>query len=94
MARLSQTAESHFFLNGIYPESVADLMEGRVESGTATDPWGRPYRVASLGQRLIITGSDAVGEPAPILTLSRSLAWDGDGESMEYRDRPGVRLID
>jgi hypothetical protein len=93
MGQLSRAAEAYFFLHGLYPESVTDLITG-ARSVAVTDPWGRPYRLNTSDDRLSVAGTDAAGEPASSLTLTRNLAWEGDVTRLELRDRPGVRLLD
>jgi hypothetical protein len=93
LARLSAIAESYFFLEGLYPESVAELVDGGY-ARMVNDPWGRPYRLATREHRLVVSGTDAFGEPSPLLRLSRRLAWEGDTNRMEQRNTPGVRLLD
>ncbi len=93
MVRLERTAESYFVIEGLYPDSAADLLD----VGYATDigdPWRRPYRFANRDGRLIVTGTDATGAPAPFLTISRYLALEGEETVMGARNQPGVRLID
>jgi hypothetical protein len=93
LVRMCRTAESYFFLEGLYPDSVSDLVD-RGYAGLANDPWGRPYRLATEERRLIVSGTDAVGEPSPMLTVSRRLAWEGDVADLEPHNIPGVRLLD
>ena len=93
LVRLSRTAETYFVLQGLYPESVADLLDASY-SVDVTDPWGRPYRLSTREGRLIVTGTDARGEPAPVLTVSRELAMEPDAAVHGARNRPGVRLLE
>lgn len=93
MVRLSRTAEVYFALQGLYPESVADLLDASY-AGDVGDPWGRPYRLSTREGRLIVTGTDARGEPAPALTVSRELAMEPDAAVHGSRNRPGVRLLE
>ncbi len=93
MVRLERIAESYFVLEGLYPDSAADLLDAGYASDIG-DPWRRPYRLTSRDGRLIVTGTDAAGDPAPSLTISRYLAMEGDEAFMGVRNQPGVRLID
>jgi len=88
---LARAAESEFFLHGLYPASLEDLSIPRWAPGVQDDPWGRPYRMAIRGDKLMITGSDRYGQPVPLLIHSRSLAWEG--ETPESGDRTGPGLI-
>lgn len=92
MVRLSRSAEVFFMLRGLYPESVADLLDTGY-STEVNDPWGRPYRLSTREGRLIVTGTDSRGEPAAELTISRELAMEPDEAVMGSRLRPGVRLL-
>jgi hypothetical protein len=95
MDRLAHDAERQFLLTGLYPDDVEDLVEsGLVKPSAATDPWERPYRMVTRGTRLLVTGSDAAGEPLPLLILTRSLAWEGDPAGDSVGIRPGVVLIE
>jgi hypothetical protein len=93
MVRLSRTAEIFYVLQGLYPESVADLLDVGYTSDVS-DPWRRPYRLSTREGRLIVTGTDAQGEPAPALTISRDLAMEPDEAVSGARNRPGVRLLE
>jgi len=88
---LARAAESEFFLHGLYPAALEDLSIPRWAPGVQDDPWGRPYRMAIRGDKLMITGSDRYGQPVPLLIHSRSLAWEG--ETPESGDRTGPGLI-
>jgi hypothetical protein len=93
ISRLSQAAESQFFLDGFYPESDDDLIKksNSLLEGFS-DPWGQRYRISTRGSKLLISGLDASGRQAPGLVLSRSLAWEGEG-GMGAHEGPGVRLL-
>jgi hypothetical protein len=93
MGQLSRAAEAHFFLHGLYPQGAADLQTASLPL-PLTDPWKRPYRLAAFDDQLSVTGTDASGNPAGMMTLTRKLAWEGDATQAELRGRPGVRLLD
>ncbi len=93
MVRLERVAELYFVLEGLYPESAADLLDAGLVKDI-NDPWGRPYRLTSQGGHLIFTGTDARGEPAPVLTVSRELAMEPDAAVHGAHNRPGVRLLE
>jgi len=88
---LARAAETEFFLHGFYPASLSDLSVSRSNPGLTVDPWGRPYRIAIRGDKLMFTGSDSHGQPVPMLIHSRNLVWEG--ETPEYGDRKGPGLI-
>jgi hypothetical protein len=88
---LARAAEAEFFLHGLYPAGLETLSNSRLDRSLTRDPWGRPYRIAIRGQKLMFTGSDSQGQPVPMLILSRSLAWEG--EILEAVDRTGPGLI-
>ncbi len=88
---LARAAESEFFLHGLYPAGLEDLSTSRLAPDVTDDPWGRPYRIAIRGDKLMFTGSDSNGQPVPMLIHSRSLAWEG--ETPESGDRKGPGLI-
>ena len=91
--RVAREAETHYYLNGIYPVSVDELA---VDSNGEDylDPWGVPYRLVTRGNKLLVTGADADGRPMPNLILSHSLAWEGSMGRFERSQGPGVQLID
>ena len=93
LVRLARTAETFYVLEGLYPESAADLLDAGYLSDVS-DPWRRPYRLSTREGRLVATGTDARGEPAPALTISRSLAMEPDETGGGARNRPGVRLLE
>ena len=93
LVRLSRTAETYYALEGLYPESAADLLDAGYASDVS-DPWRRPYRLSTREGRLVATGTDAKGDPAPGLTIVRNLAMEPDEAADGARTRPGVRLID
>ncbi len=90
---LNRAAESHFFLAGSYPVSSEELIEvsSSLPSGFS-DPWGRRYRVAPRGSKLMISGLDVEGRRSPRLVFSRPMAWEGE-EGIGMQDGPGVRLL-
>jgi 1,4-dihydroxy-2-naphthoate octaprenyltransferase len=93
LVRISRTAETYYALEGLYPESAADLLD----AGYATDisdTWRRPYHLTTHDGRLVVTGTDANGDPAPALTIVRNLASEPDNTPGGHRQRPGVRLLD
>ncbi len=92
LERLLEGAETSFYLTGIYPESF-DQVAGAPEDRAPRDPWGRPYRLVTRGQKLLVTGSDAGGQPIQDLILTRHLAWEGTGQRLERPPGPGVELI-
>lgn len=90
---LSRAAESQFFLVGFYPENIDDLIQKSAGLPAGfSDPWGRDYRVATQGSKLMISGLDASGRRSPRLLLNRPLAWEGEG-GIGLREGPGVRLL-
>ena len=93
LVRLARTAENFYVLEGLYPESAADLLDAGYLSDVS-DPWRRPYRLSTREGRLVVTGTDARGDPAPALTISRSLAMEPDETGGGAQTRPGVRLLD
>jgi hypothetical protein len=93
LVRLARTAETFYVLEGLYPESAADLLDAGYLSDVS-DPWRRPYRLSTREGRLVATGTDARGEPAPALTISRSLAMEPDETGGGAQTRPGVRLLE
>jgi hypothetical protein len=93
LVRLSRTAETYYALEGLYPESAADLLDAGYTADIG-DPWRRPYRLSTREGRLVATGTDAKGEPAPALTIIRNLAMEPDDAADGARTRPGVRLLD
>jgi len=93
LVRISRTAETFYALEGLYPESAADLLD----AGYATDvsdPWRRPYHLTTHEGRLVVTATDAKGDPAPSLTIIRNLATEPDEPAGKQRNRPGVRLLE
>jgi hypothetical protein len=91
--RVARQSETFFYLNGIYPEDANQLAEG-FEGRVPTDPWDRQYRLVTRGEKLLVTGSDASGQPIQNLILSRQLAWEGSGVRVERQEGPGVQLLD
>jgi hypothetical protein len=91
--RVASEAETSYYLSGIYPTNIDEV--GTVPSRQVpNDPWGRPYRLVTRGGKLLVTGTDAAGQPVQRLILSRGLAWEGTHERGERPQGPGVRLID
>jgi hypothetical protein len=92
LERLLERAETSFYLTGIYPDAVEQIA-GAPDAPLPRDPWGRPYRLVTRGQKLLVTGSDATGQPIQDLILSRHLAWEGSGQRTERPAGPGVELL-
>jgi hypothetical protein len=91
--RVAREAETSYFLNGIYPSDI-DELEAMPAGRVPRDPWGRPYRLVTRGGKLLVTGTDADGQPTQRLILSRGLAWEGSRERGERPPGPGVQLLD
>lgn len=91
--RVASEAETCYYLSGIYPTSI-DEVGAAPSRQVSDDPWGRPYRLVTRGGKLLVTGTDATGQPVQRLILSRGLAWEGTHEHGERPQGPGVRLID
>ncbi len=95
MDRLTESVASYFLLNSVYPDSSDDLVAmGLVAPEQALDPWDGPYRFATRGRRLLLTGVDREGQPVPLLILSRSLLWESEAVAVASTQGPGVVLID
>ena len=90
---LARAAETEFFLHGFYPAGLDELSTSRLDPAVASDPWGRSYRIAIRGDKLMITGSDSSGQPVPMLIQSRSLAWEGETQESGNRTGPGLVLL-
>jgi hypothetical protein len=90
---LARMAEAEFFLQGVYPASLADLESFGIDQAATRDPWERPYRIAIRGDKLMFTGSDSIGQPVPMLIHSRSLAWEGGVSEPVDRQTPGLILL-
>ena len=91
--RVAREAETHYFVNGIYPSTIDEIAAG-VDGDVPVDPWGRPYRLVTRGGKLLVTGLGPDGESLPNLILSRSLAWEGNLDRFERPQGPGVQLLD
>ena len=91
--RVAREAETHYYLNGIYPLSVDELAADS-DGSVTLDPWGVPYRLVTRGNKILVTGTDASGRPMANLILSRSLAWEGGLGRLERSQGPGVQLLD
>jgi hypothetical protein len=90
--QVARQAETVFYLDGVYPESVEQLVADY--PGTVpTDPWDRSYRVVTRGEKLLVSGSDRGGGPIQSLILSRHMAWEGAGDRSQRPAGPGVRLV-
>jgi hypothetical protein len=90
---LARAAETEFFMHGFYPADLEETSISRSNPELTSDPWGRPYRIAIRGDRLMFTGSDSEGQPVPILIHSRSLAWEGETPESGDRQGPGLILL-
>ena len=90
---LSRAAETEFFLHGFYPTDLGELSTSRLHEALTRDPWGRPYRIAIRGEKIMFTGSDSNGQPVPMLIQSRSLAWEGETPDAGTRSGPGLILL-
>lgn len=90
---LARAAETEFFLHGFYPTDVSAFSSAGPEARALNDPWGRPYRIAIRGEKLMLTGSDSRGQPVPILIQSRNLAWEGETPESVDRTGPGLILL-
>jgi len=90
---LAHAAEDEFFLHGFYPAGLEELTASRLDYAVTSDPWGRPYRIAIRGDKLMFTGSDSKGQPVPMLIHSRSLAWEGETPDSGNRRGPGLVLL-
>ena len=90
--RVAFQAETAFYLDGVYPED-ADYLARDYPGAVPLDPWGRPYRLVTRGEKLLVTGSDRNGQPVQSLILSRHLAWEGTGENADRPEGPGVQLV-
>jgi hypothetical protein len=90
--RVACQAETAFYLDGVYPEN-ADQLTTEYPGAVPLDPWDRPYRLVTRGQKLLVTGSDSSGQPIQSLILSRHLAWEGSGDRADRGDGPGVQLV-
>ena len=94
MVRLERVAESYFALEGLYPESAADLLDAGYADDVG-DPWRRPYRLTTRDGRLIVTGTNAAGEPAPSLTIShmRRPMRPWPGKTRSNTNRPSCWVV-
>ena len=90
--RVACQAETAFYLDGVYPEN-ADQLTTEYPGAVPLDPWDRPYRLVTRGQKLLVTGSDSRGQPIQSLILSRHLAWEGAGDRAGRPKGPGVQLV-
>ncbi len=91
--RITRDAETYFFLNGIYPTDVNEMAEG-LNRPVPVDPWGQSYRLVTREDKFLVTGANALGQPARHLILSRYLAWEESGGRVERGQGPGVQLLD
>jgi hypothetical protein len=94
MQRLLEAIEVDHAIFGVYPEALEELVDaGLVEPEALVDPWGRPYRLVIQGQKLIVMGANARGQPVPSLIVSQGIAWEGMAERDDGEAR-GVVLLD
>ncbi|MCU0302461.1 MAG: DUF4388 domain-containing protein [Thermoanaerobaculales bacterium] len=93
MEWLARAAETEFVLHGLYPGGLDELSRSGMDPVHLNDPWGRPYRIAIRGDKLMFTGSDSRGQPVPMLILSRNLAWEGETPDSVDRTGPGLILL-
>jgi hypothetical protein len=94
IGQLGRAAEAYFFLHGLYPESIGDLMGSELSTGLLSDPWGRPYDITTSNNKLVVTGTDASGNPVPALSHTRHLAFEEDSAQAGSQNQRGVRLLD
>lgn len=93
MNRLSLAAETSYFLDGVYPENVGELLEGSsMDSSSYIDALGRQFRLVTRGGKLMVTATEVSRSSGAPLILSRSLAWEG-GLANANIDSPGVKFI-
>lgn len=90
--RVARQAETAFYLDGAYPESASQLASEHPGS-VPLDPWARNYRLVTRGDKLLVTGSDANGQPIQSLILSRQLVWERTGGRQGPHEGPGVVLV-
>jgi len=90
--RVAQQAETAFYVDGVYPEN-ADQLAKEYPGAVPLDPWGRSYRLVTRGEKLLVTGSDRIGQPFQSLILSRHLAWEGAADRAERPEGPVVQLV-
>ena len=92
--RLAEAADSAYFLNGLYPDELTELVASSpLTPVDVTDPWGRDYRLVTRGHKLMVTGADPQGQPVPLLILSQSQAWEGEPFRLDAAAGPGVILL-
>ena len=93
LEQLADDVESVYYLRGSYPRSLRDLVASSAVTPAGTiDPWGRPYRLMVRGNEFLLTGSDAAGEPVPLLMISRDLVWERVDDRAS--GRPGLVLVE
>lgn len=91
---LMREIEAYRELKGGFPSSLEELVkEGNLPEGLAKDPWGRPYRLVVRGETLLIAGSDASGQPVPLLMMARRLPKE-PALHAGSASGPGVVLLD
>ncbi len=93
LRHLLMTAETAYFVTGVYPDTPQDLVRtSMLRPGDIVDPWGRTYLLVVRGHKLLAAGTDKRGEPVPKLLLSRGLAWES--ATAHAGGGPGVVLIE
>ncbi len=92
--QVSQAAETTYFLNGMYPEELDELVEGgALQDFKVMNVVGRRFRLATRGGKLMVTATEADGAAtAAPLILSRGLAWEGGIASTDLNGRGVVFL--
>jgi hypothetical protein len=91
--RLSRTAETAYHLEGMLPESTADLAEKDwTDKLLLNDPWSREYLITPSGSKLMFNGMDSLGQPTRLLFISRSVPWERI-DNVGQHQGPGVILL-
>jgi len=105
MERLLITAETAYYLTGLYPDS-SEMLEGEawVNPTLLEDPWHRRYHLSvskdgvSNDGKIVVTCFEYMAsgrdKALPLLLLSRSPVWEGEASDSGQRSGPGVVLID
>ncbi len=91
---LMRSIEAYRELTGSFPSSLEEMVRaGSVPESSTRDPWGRPYRLVVRGETLLIAGSDASGQPVPLLMMARRLPRE-PALPAGSASGPGVVLLD